>query len=218
MITQGTDGLSRADFSEGVMAGKAMTSFIPLHLECEERAPGMGKLLQGLLEEVGGATLLDPSGWFRESQAFGNFVWTLAPAATGVVVEQLGKARHKRPGCFHIVAVPRLMTGRWRRAMGREYDFYFKIPPGSALWPTKMYEPLLVYVCLPFVPHRPWAGSQRAELDSLVGELLQEGVWKTAPERCRSLLYKFVSSARTLSAGLHGVTVATRSTQTMNSE
>ena len=199
MIAQGTDGLSRADFSEGVMAGKAMTSFIPLHLDCEERAPGMGEWLQGLLKEVGGASLLDPSGWFRESQAFGNFVRTPAPAAAEVVVEQLGKARHKRPGCFHIVAVPRLMTGRWRRAMGRECNFYFKIPPGSALWPTKMYEPLLVYVCLPFVPHRPWVGSQRAELDSLVGELLQEGVWETAPERCRSLLCKFLSSARTLS-------------------
>jgi hypothetical protein len=62
MIAQGTDGLSRADFSEGVMAGKAMTSFIPLHLDCEERAPGMGEWLQGLLKGVGEASLLDPSG------------------------------------------------------------------------------------------------------------------------------------------------------------
>lgn len=38
MIWQGTDGLSRGDKNSGVMAGEAMTSFIPLHLTAQERS------------------------------------------------------------------------------------------------------------------------------------------------------------------------------------
>jgi hypothetical protein len=39
MIAQGTDGLSRADHSEGVMQGKDMRDFIPLHLSPTQREP-----------------------------------------------------------------------------------------------------------------------------------------------------------------------------------
>ena len=38
MITQGSDGLSRGNLSEGVMRGEEMTSFIPLHLSALERS------------------------------------------------------------------------------------------------------------------------------------------------------------------------------------
>jgi hypothetical protein len=37
MIAQGTDGLSRADHSEGVMQGNPMEHFIPLHLSPTQR-------------------------------------------------------------------------------------------------------------------------------------------------------------------------------------
>jgi hypothetical protein len=36
---QGTDGLSRGDFSAGVMAGQQMLQFVPLHLSAGERSP-----------------------------------------------------------------------------------------------------------------------------------------------------------------------------------
>ena len=39
MIAQGTDGISRGDHSTGVMRGKPMASFIPLHLSAFEREP-----------------------------------------------------------------------------------------------------------------------------------------------------------------------------------
>lgn len=41
MIAQGTDGLSRADHSEGVMQGKPIANFVPLHLDALEREPGL---------------------------------------------------------------------------------------------------------------------------------------------------------------------------------
>jgi hypothetical protein len=41
MITQGSDGLSRGNLSEGVMRGEEMTSFIPLHLSALERSEAL---------------------------------------------------------------------------------------------------------------------------------------------------------------------------------
>ena len=39
MIEQGTDGISRGNLSEGVMAGEKMLNFIPLNLGAVERHP-----------------------------------------------------------------------------------------------------------------------------------------------------------------------------------
>ena len=38
MMEQGTDGLSRGDFREGVMEGTQMISFVPLHWSVLERS------------------------------------------------------------------------------------------------------------------------------------------------------------------------------------
>ena len=55
---------------------------------------------------------LEPEDCFTKGQGQGTFIWHPAPAVANVVVEQLGKARHKRPANLHIVVVPCLMTGR----------------------------------------------------------------------------------------------------------
>ena len=41
MIRQGTDGLSRDDFSSGVMAGEKFLKFLPLYQSALERQPGL---------------------------------------------------------------------------------------------------------------------------------------------------------------------------------
>jgi hypothetical protein len=72
------------------------------------------------------------------------------PAAAEVVVDQLGKWRLKRPECVHLVVVPRLMTGRWRRALKRGANFYFCVD-WKETWPlNEIYEPLLIFVLLPY--------------------------------------------------------------------
>jgi hypothetical protein len=38
MVVQGTDGLSRSDFSSGVMSGQHMLQFVPLHLTALDRS------------------------------------------------------------------------------------------------------------------------------------------------------------------------------------
>ena len=47
------------------------------------------------------------------------------------------------------------MTGRWRKHLSRATDFYFKIDQ-DPLWPlAHHFEPVLVFVSLPLLPHRP---------------------------------------------------------------
>ena len=64
MIAQGSDGLSRGNLSVGVMAGKSMLNFVPLHLGALARFPK----LKGWIEEwtgmKGKLEWLEPKDWF----------------------------------------------------------------------------------------------------------------------------------------------------------
>ena len=113
MIAQGTNGLSRADYSEGVMRGIDMKAFIPLHLNALEREHRLKPWLQQITQGLD-PTFLSPEGWFLEGHGGGTYIWTPPPAAGDVVVEQLGRARLVRPEGMHIFVIPRLMTGWWR--------------------------------------------------------------------------------------------------------
>jgi len=197
MIAQGTDGLSRADFTEGVMAGHPMGDYVPLHLGAGERS---AKLLDWVLGWLGGLgmglgepSVLEPEDWFGRGHSTGVHVWAPPPAAAEVVVEQLGRARHKRPFNLHVVVVPRLMTGRWRRAMARQADFYFRIPVGTVLWGREMFEPVLIFVSLPFLSHRPWLLYHKDVVDQLVCDLLAEGVWEAGEGNVGTLLREFLA-------------------------
>ena len=57
--------------------------------------------------------LLIPNGWYSTAHQQGSFLWSLPPAAALVAINESGKAQHKSPDCFHVVVVPRLMTGLW---------------------------------------------------------------------------------------------------------
>jgi hypothetical protein len=150
MKAQGTDGISRGDNSMGVMRGVPMEEVCPLHATAFERSPELKSWLTTATKLLD-PTFLEPEDWFLQGQGSGNFIWSPAPAAVEVVVEQLGKARHKRPNSLHLIVTPRLMTGRWRRHLIRETDFYFKIPAGAcSIWGADQHEPILIFVCLPF--------------------------------------------------------------------
>ena len=154
MIAQGTDGLSHGDHSTGVMGGKSMQSFIPLHLNAFERSPPLQEWMLDVLLDLN-PTVLSPSDWFDGPRREGNFVWFPPPAAAEVVVERLGVAKHKRPNSLHVVVVPRLMTGWWRKQKSKGTDFYIKLDH-TILWPfSTQFEPVLVFVSLPLLPHRP---------------------------------------------------------------
>jgi hypothetical protein len=67
MIEQGTDGLSRGSFLEGVLAGKDMLSFADLSLSAIQRFPKVLDYVQSWLAPVvGEGKLLKEEEWFVE--------------------------------------------------------------------------------------------------------------------------------------------------------
>ena len=84
------------------------------------------------------------------------FLWTPPPAIADAALEELLKSRHKQTDLFHVVAIPRLMTPRWRRLFNKACDFTFEVSPGPDFWPESMFEPLWVGILFPFTHHRPW--------------------------------------------------------------
>lgn len=199
MIAQGTDGLSRGDHSSGSMTGAPIRSFIPLHLPPLERSPALMPWLVEVLADLS-PIFLSYDNWFDSTlNEDGTFVWNAAPAAAEFVVERLGVARHKRPNSFHLVAVPRLMTGRWRKHLSRACDFYFKLD-NSSLWNMKsQFEPLLIFVCLPFLPHRPQLSERDGLISQLRRTLLSENLPQVHTPPQRAVLRKLFSSAREIS-------------------
>ena len=204
MIEEGGDGGSRGDLSQGVMAGRPILEYIPLHLSAFEREPGLEAWVRSWWdEERGPLTILRPEGWFEEGQQDGNFVWVPPPAAADVVVEQLGEARHKRPYCFHLTIVPRLMTSRWRKGLLKESDLEITIPVGSSVWRQSQHEPLLMFVSFPLCRHPPWSLRGTNYLENFRGKL--RGVWSTLPERAGPLLRELLQRTRDFQSMPEGV-------------
>ena len=67
MIAQGTDGLSRGIFLEGVVRSEDMPSFVDLSCTAIERHPGVLKVVESWVDPVlGKRKVLTPDKWFRE--------------------------------------------------------------------------------------------------------------------------------------------------------
>jgi hypothetical protein len=72
-----------------------------------------------------------------------------------VVMEQLGFTRLKRPEGMHMIVVPWLMTGRWRRHLTHGTDGYAGLDDKEVWDISLQYKPVLIYFCLPFRSENP---------------------------------------------------------------
>ena len=178
------------------MGGSRMLKFIPLHLGVLDRSTAFENLV---LNHLGtGFKTLVTEEWFEEGHGYGNFVWTPPPAACEVVVEQLGKARLKRPELMHLVFVPCLMTGMWRRWLTRRTDLYLRVD-WEEVWPLDTnYEPLFLFVALPYRSYEPQLSERQVLLDDLFRILSRKGVPKITSGKEWAILCKFLLSAREL--------------------
>eukprot|EP00980_Cylindrotheca_fusiformis_P021935 scaffold8770_cov167-Cylindrotheca_fusiformis.AAC.2 len=218
MIAQGTDGLSRGGLNEGVMGGKSMLTFVPLHLSAFQRTP----LLEPWVRSWTGraAVFLSHEDWFLRGHDIVNgtdsflptedgsnqvpfwkpviehgvLVWSPPPAAADVALEELRKARIKRQLSLHVILIPRLCTPAWLRQLFKASDIILEIPPGAPFWPSDMYEPLFVGILLPFSRFEPWSLRFSPKVLSVKRKL--QKMWSTAPLDTGDILHEFVSLGR----------------------
>jgi hypothetical protein len=148
MVAQGTDGLSRGDLNEGVMAGHPFLSFIPLHLDAIARQPAILDWLRHWVQ-VPDLSPLSPEEWFNRGHGYVHgslnkrglwfpietgepwVLWSPPPAAADTAIDELLLSRHKRTHINHLFIVPRLATQSWRKKLFKVCDHVFEIPAGS---------------------------------------------------------------------------------------
>jgi hypothetical protein len=210
MIAQGTDGVSRGNLAEGVMAGVPMANFLPFHLSAVERSDGLLDWVHSWLGTD--CELLSPEDWYERGHDFdggrrntdgvwmpavrsGTFIWAPAPAAADAALDELRKARHKRQDSMHVVLIPRLMTSRWRKQLHKACDCIFLMPAGcGAAWPSDMYEPCLIGLCFPYLSHRPWQLRGAPRLLAL--ERTVRHMWEDGDSTVAACLCEFLVKAR----------------------
>jgi hypothetical protein len=202
MIDQGSHGLSWADRTRRVVTGRDIRHWVPLNRGALERSIGLETWLGRVTRGMGFQTL-KPEGWFTTGHGYGNYVWAPPPATVEVevevVVKQLGNARMKRPEALHLIVVPRLMTGRWGRHLGRGTDGYFKIKDCPDTWDLSVqFEPILIFVCMPYVSPNPRLVKRKQLLDEFQGSLPGKDMPEISAGRRGNLLRKLLESAREL--------------------
>jgi hypothetical protein len=155
MIAQGTDGLSRGDFTTGIMLGDTMRSHIPINRTAFERSPALLNWIQGWADTLE-AQVLSPKDWFHRAHQGGNCIWSPAPAVADAALEQLCEARHTQPWRAHVFVCPTLLTMMWRKQLSKVVDVLFSVPVGTHIWPFGMHEPVLVGIVFPLPDRHPW--------------------------------------------------------------
>ena len=197
MIEVGVDGLSRGSTHEGIMTGRNMLEFMPLHLSALDRDASLKDwVLSWANEKNGDYYFLEPEDWFGEGQTRDKCVWSPPPAAADVAVEMLGKAKHKRPKLEHIFICPRLMTNRWRKQLSKVCDVVLTIPVGTHIWGVRQHEPLLIGIAFPLIDHRPWRLRGTPLMERSLGDLSK--VPETAVSWGRDILRKLFECTRGL--------------------
>jgi hypothetical protein len=179
------------------MQGKPIQDFVPLHLNPYKREPGIKAWLDRIAAGLD-PTFLTPEGWYTTGHSHGTFIWVTPPAAAEVVVEQLGRSRLKQPGSLHLILVPQVLTGRWLRHLTRGTEAYIRID-WDTVWNLKThYEPLLLFICLPYRSDFPKHAKRKELLDRFQRTLLQTGVSDLSDKHRGNLLRQFLLQARAL--------------------
>ena len=187
MIAQGTDGVSRGFLGEGIMSGKPMTDYIPIHVSATVRSPHLGRWIASWsTREI---VELEPRDWYDVGHDIDGwetqwdnqkrpclkegrtYLWSPPPFAADVAISELRKARIKRQTSSHIFVVPRLCSPLWLKQVYKAADLVFELPPGSLLWSLDMHEPLLIAIVFPFLRVNPWQLRATPKMHQLGGEL-----------------------------------------------
>ncbi|KAL7579542.1 hypothetical protein ACA910_007917 [Epithemia clementina (nom. ined.)] len=163
MISQGIDGLSRSDLTSGVMQGVPMFQYVPLHLTSLERQPEKVKRFVEEITQGVAKRFITPAQWFRDAHnSDGMFIWTPPPCLGDVAVQLMAEAWQIRPWNKHVMVIPSLMAGRWRKLLFKTSDFLAVLSYAKELWPQETeYEPLTIAFVFPLLRRQPWKVSHK---------------------------------------------------------
>jgi hypothetical protein len=125
MIQKVTDGLSRGEENGLDTCGLYLGGMVPLHLSARERRPGLEEYILGWWNTGRNLEVLDPRDLFTTAHNPWHFGWFPAPTAADAAIEQFCTALHKRPQCYHVFAIPFLMTNQWSRTLLKAVGMYF---------------------------------------------------------------------------------------------
>jgi len=171
MISMGVDGLSRSDFSSGVMAGKKLLSFLPFNESAFDRQKNLLSVTLSWLPDPKKWTSTTFEHWFDDiftqrdsngkfSAHEANWIWSPPPCLARVAVEQLCECKHVFPETKHVFICPALMTGYWRKMLGKISDVMFTVNAGPFLWHVNQHEPLTIAFIRPLLSTSPWKASR----------------------------------------------------------
>ncbi|KAL7559916.1 hypothetical protein ACA910_007283 [Epithemia clementina (nom. ined.)] len=198
MVDQGTDGISQADFTNGVMRGMSMLHFVPIHQTAVARQP---RVIQEFIRSITGQAHmvhLNPTNGFTTAQAQdGLFLWTPPPCLSNIAVHLLTEAVHKRPWNTHLILIPSLMAGHWQKTLYKASDFLAVLPFGPELWPKETeYEPLSLAFVFPLLNRKPW----RVKFSDVCKQCNNSvrTLHRTDVAQARNYLFKFWIQARAL--------------------
>lgn len=200
MIESGVDGISRGDKNSGLMAGQSIHSFIPLHLSALERNENLSEWVASWAESE--IKILSPSRWPDAHLEGQTYLWAPPPAAAEAACEWLSESIHKRSGSIHVVVIPRLMTSKWRKTLGKICDVEIVIPCGTPVWPAEMYEPLILGISLPLLRSCFETGGWRYKRSERVHRLSTSlpGLWEDNFRAIGDSLRKLLREARAVRA------------------
>ena len=203
MISQGTDGLSRGDLTCGVMADGGFLKHIPLNQTVfDYEGTTIKQELLTWCPEGEGWEYLSEEGWFDKAfqNPRGKFVWTPSAALARIAAEQLCEVKHIHPLTSHVFLTPALMTGGWRRLVGKQSDALLTLPVGPRCWPNKCYEPIVISLTCPLMSCSPWIIRNAGWVSDWQQEM--RGVWKSTPTARRNCMRKFWSRSNGGSSSL----------------
>jgi len=146
----------------------------------------------------GNPLVLTPEYWFVKGHQHSLCIWTPAPAAADVALEQMALSIHKRPRHMHLILVPCLLTSQWRKYLGKVCTLCFTVPLGSDIWDISHFEPLIVGLYWTLSRHKPWT-LRGTPLLERVERMLHE-MPATYPRWGRVVLHELLLQEKSLEA------------------
>ena len=102
-----------------------MLSLLPLHISVVERSGGLLSWIGSWWPKQDAIIYLTTNEWYSKTFCRGNFIQIPPSAAADAAIEQLCRNVHLYPLNCHIVCIPQIMMGRWRKQLLKVANYLF---------------------------------------------------------------------------------------------